>query len=135
MNIREHDCVVPTADLPEDGLLKGDVGTLVHIHDNGTGYEVEFMTLGGETVAVTTVMPSQLRRWANVTSPMSANWPQPEPVFPQFYLLQLKDPASGCALRCGCKFCSFCPTSGFRMIQIQRGEELAARPVGHESRE
>jgi hypothetical protein len=33
----------------------------VHIHDNGAGDEVEFMTLGGETVAVTTVMPAQLR--------------------------------------------------------------------------
>lgn len=61
MNIREHDCVVLTADLAEDGLQKGDVGTVVHIHDNGAGYEVEFMSLGGETVAVTTVMPAQLR--------------------------------------------------------------------------
>ena len=31
MNIREHDCVVLTADLAEDGLQKGDVGTVVHI--------------------------------------------------------------------------------------------------------
>lgn len=61
MNIREHDCVVLTADLAEDGLQKGDVGTVVHIHGHGAGYEVEFMTFGGETVAVTTVMPSQLR--------------------------------------------------------------------------
>lgn len=61
MNIREHDCVVLTADLAEDGLQKGDVGTVVHIHGHGAGYEVEFMTLGGETVALTTVMPSQLR--------------------------------------------------------------------------
>jgi hypothetical protein len=49
MNIREHDCVVLTADLAEDGL------------QNAAGYEVEFMTLGGETVAVTTEMPGQLR--------------------------------------------------------------------------
>ena len=61
MNIREHDCVVLTADLAEDGLQNGDVGTVVHVHDNGAGYEVEFMTLGGETAAVTTVMPGQLR--------------------------------------------------------------------------
>jgi len=61
MNIREHDCVVLTADLAEDGLQIGDVGTVVHIHGHGAGYEVEFMTLRGETVAVTTVMPSQLR--------------------------------------------------------------------------
>ncbi len=61
MNIREHDCVVLTADLAEDGLQKGDVGTIVHIHDEGAAYEVEFMTLGGVTVAVTTVLSDQLR--------------------------------------------------------------------------
>ena len=31
------------------------------IHGAGAGYEVEFMTLTGQTVAVTTVLPSQLR--------------------------------------------------------------------------
>ena len=61
MNIREHDCIVLTADLPEDGLQAGDVGTVVHIHGAGVGYEVEFMTLTGQTVAVTTVLPVQLR--------------------------------------------------------------------------
>ena len=61
MNIREHDCIVLTADLPEDGLQSGDVGTVVHIHGAGAGYEVEFMTLTGQTVAVTTVLPTQLR--------------------------------------------------------------------------
>lgn len=61
MNVREHDCVILSADLPQDGLQKGDVGTVVHVHNNGAGYEVEFLTLAGETLAVTTVMPSQLR--------------------------------------------------------------------------
>jgi hypothetical protein len=61
MNVREHDCVILTADLSEEGLQKGDVGTVVHIHDNGAGYEVEFMTLGGETIAVATVLSGQLR--------------------------------------------------------------------------
>lgn len=61
MNIKEHDCVVLTADLPTDGLLAGDVGTVVHIHKGGVAYEVEFITLIGTTVAVTTVEASQLR--------------------------------------------------------------------------
>jgi hypothetical protein len=59
--IKEHDCVILTHDLPEDGLVAGDIGTVIHIHQGGTGYEVEFMTLAGETVAVTTLLPSQLR--------------------------------------------------------------------------
>jgi hypothetical protein len=59
--IKEHDCVVLTQDLAEEGLQAGDVGTVVHIHQEGAGYEVEFMTLAGETVAVATLLPSQLR--------------------------------------------------------------------------
>jgi hypothetical protein len=61
MNIKEHDCVVLTADLPEDGLLAGDVGTVIHIHNGAEAYEVEFATLTGRTVAVTTVELRQLR--------------------------------------------------------------------------
>ena len=61
MTIREHECVVLTEDLPDTGLKAGDVGTVVHIHAGGAGYEVEFMTLAGETVAVTIVSPAQIR--------------------------------------------------------------------------
>jgi hypothetical protein len=61
MNIREHDCIILTADLLGEGLLAGDMGTVVHIHSGGTGYEVEFMTLTGETITVVTVLPTQLR--------------------------------------------------------------------------
>lgn len=61
MNIREHDCVVLTANLPSDGLEAGDVGTVVHVHRGGEAYEVEFMTLAGTTLAVATVMSDQLR--------------------------------------------------------------------------
>jgi hypothetical protein len=59
--INEHDCVILTQDLPQEGLVSGDIGTIVHIHRNGAGYEVEFMTLAGETLAVTTLLPTQLR--------------------------------------------------------------------------
>jgi hypothetical protein len=59
--IREHDCIVLTQELPEEGLRAGDIGTVVHVHGGGAGYEVEFMTLAGETVAVLTLLPAQLR--------------------------------------------------------------------------
>jgi hypothetical protein len=59
--IEEHDCVVLTADLPAAGLVAGDVGTVVHVHKGGAAYEVEFVTMTGRTVAVTTVSASQLR--------------------------------------------------------------------------
>ncbi|OGG52218.1 MAG: DUF4926 domain-containing protein [Candidatus Handelsmanbacteria bacterium RIFCSPLOWO2_12_FULL_64_10] len=59
--IKEHDSIVLLQDLPDDGLKAGDIGTVVHVHKGGAGYEVEFMTLTGETVAVVTLLPSQLR--------------------------------------------------------------------------
>jgi hypothetical protein len=59
--IKEHDCVVLTSNLPEEGLAAGDVGTVVHIHRAGAAYEVEFITLTGQTVSVATVLPTQLR--------------------------------------------------------------------------
>ena len=59
--IKEHDCVVLTTNLPDERLEAGDVGTIVHIHKVGAAYEVEFMTLTGETVAVVTAKASQVR--------------------------------------------------------------------------
>jgi len=59
--IKEHDVVVLTQDLPEERLTAGDVGTVVHIHDGGAGYEIEFMALSGRTIAVATVTESQVR--------------------------------------------------------------------------
>ena len=59
--IKEHDSIVLTQDVPDEGLQAGDVGTVVHIHRDATAYEVEFVTLTGETVTVATVQASQLR--------------------------------------------------------------------------
>lgn len=59
--IKEHDCVVLTQDMPSEGLLAGDIGTVVHIHKEAAGYEVEFMTLSGETLAVATLLTGQVR--------------------------------------------------------------------------
>ena len=59
--IEEHDCVVLTKNVPEEGLETGDVGTVVHIHKDATAYEVEFMTLTGQTVAVVTLLAGDVR--------------------------------------------------------------------------
>lgn len=61
MTIKEHDCVVLTADLPSEDFKAGDVGTVVHIHNAGAAYEVEFTTFGGKTIAVATVDAAALR--------------------------------------------------------------------------
>ncbi len=57
---REHESVVLTHDLPEFGLKAGDVGTIVMVHAAG-GYEIEFMALDGETIAVTSLSTDEMR--------------------------------------------------------------------------
>jgi hypothetical protein len=59
--IEELDSIVLTTDLEEHGLKAGDLGTVVLIHGDHDGYEVEFITLDGETVAVVSVYPPQVR--------------------------------------------------------------------------
>jgi hypothetical protein len=61
MTIREHDLVVLTADIPEENLKKGDVGTVVLVHRADAGFEVEFATLAGETLAVVTIPAKNVR--------------------------------------------------------------------------
>lgn len=59
--IRELDTVALTHALPEYGLVAGDVGAVVHRYPNGAAFEVEFVTAAGETVAVVTLTPSDVR--------------------------------------------------------------------------
>ena len=43
-------------------VLEGrDIGTVVLVHQHDKGYEVEFVTLDGETVAVVSLFPAQVR--------------------------------------------------------------------------
>src|SRR5437879_13387213 len=59
--IDELDLVVLKRDLPDTRLAAGDVGTVVLVHQQGAGYEVEFTTLSGDTVAVVTLDASDVR--------------------------------------------------------------------------
>ena len=58
--IKELETVVLTKDLSKHGLKKGDIGTIVHVHP-GSGYEVEFVTFGGDTLAVVSLKESDIR--------------------------------------------------------------------------
>jgi hypothetical protein len=62
---KEHDRLVLISDIPEEGLKAGDVGTIVHIYRDGEAFEVEFLTLDGDTAAIATVPPSQARPVSN----------------------------------------------------------------------
>jgi len=52
--INELDLVVLTRDLPQYGLVHGDMGTAVHLH-TATDFEVEFCSGDGTTVALLTL--------------------------------------------------------------------------------
>ena len=58
---KEHDVIVLTAGIPDDGLEPGDVGTIVHVYPGDKAFIVEFMTPSGWTVAVTDVLATQMR--------------------------------------------------------------------------
>ena len=60
--LQETDIAVLTVDLTEYGLKPGDVGTVMLVHGQ-SGYEVEFMTLDGETVAPLLVLPRNRGRY------------------------------------------------------------------------
>jgi hypothetical protein len=58
-----HDAIL-TVDLLQQGLMAGDIGTVVEVHrvpDREVGYSVEFFDMTGRTVAVVTVPASHLR--------------------------------------------------------------------------
>ena len=59
--IKEYEQVVLTADLPESNLKAGDLGTVVMIHGEHAGYELEIFSADGHTLDVVTVEASQVR--------------------------------------------------------------------------
>jgi hypothetical protein len=59
--IRELDVVALMEDLPDLSLLRGQVGTVVLLHD-ADAFEVEFVDLDGQTYALEVIRRSQLLR-------------------------------------------------------------------------
>ncbi len=59
--IQEHDRIILTTDLPEYSLKTGDIGTVVLAHEQHNGFEVEFVSLNGETIAVISLFAQQIR--------------------------------------------------------------------------
>jgi hypothetical protein len=59
--ISELDLVVLGKDKEEYGLKAQDVGTVVHVYDDHKGYEVEFVTGEGKTLAVLTLTFEDIR--------------------------------------------------------------------------
>ncbi|NUO83353.1 DUF4926 domain-containing protein [candidate division KSB1 bacterium] len=72
MNFELYSEVVVQRDVPQEGLLAGDVGVVVERHDVAElepGYSVEFFDMLGNTVAVATLPASLLRAPAHTDRP------------------------------------------------------------------
>ncbi|CAN5589241.1 DUF4926 domain-containing protein [Spirosoma jeollabukense] len=59
--MNEFDLVVLQEDVADGRLKAGDVGTILTVYNEGKAFEVEFVTLTGEAVAVETLLPHQIR--------------------------------------------------------------------------
>jgi len=59
--IRELDLIVLSHNIDEYGLKVGDVGPVVHCYNDSVGFEVEFVTAEGKTVAVLTLTNKDIR--------------------------------------------------------------------------
>ena len=62
--LNELETVVINKDIPEYGLIRGDIGVIVHIYENGSAVEVEFVSGEGSTVGVLTLRKEDLRQIA-----------------------------------------------------------------------
>lgn len=57
----EFDLVVLVEDIHDSRLQAGDVGTILTVYKEEKAFEVEFVTLTGEAVAIETLLPHQIR--------------------------------------------------------------------------
>ncbi|GAB3899792.1 DUF4926 domain-containing protein [Spirosoma agri] len=57
----EFDLVVLEEDTDSGRLKVGDVGTILTVYNEGKAFEVEFVTLTGEAVAIETLLAHQIR--------------------------------------------------------------------------
>jgi len=59
--VHELDTVVITRDLPERGIVAGDIGVVAHLYADARGVEVEFVSGEGTTIAVETLSAEEVR--------------------------------------------------------------------------
>jgi hypothetical protein len=59
--INELDLIVLLHDNDLHGLKAGDVGTVVHCYKDEKGFEVEFVTAEGKTIAILTLTRAEIR--------------------------------------------------------------------------
>lgn len=59
--MQELDQVVVVEDLTDMPVRAGDIGTVVHVYAANQAYEVEFISLTGQTIGVATLAADKVR--------------------------------------------------------------------------
>jgi hypothetical protein len=59
-SLKELDLAALRRDLPDFGLVAGDIGTVLLVYGNGEAYEVEFVAADGETIALETLRADEV---------------------------------------------------------------------------
>jgi hypothetical protein len=59
--IKRFDAVALLEGLPQEGLVRGQIGAVIEVYPNGE-YEVEFVDEGGQTYAQLALRPDQVMR-------------------------------------------------------------------------
>ena len=62
---KELDMVVLTHDIEQFKLKQGDIGAIVHCYKDNKAYKVEFITADGNTIALLTLDPKDIRSQKN----------------------------------------------------------------------
>jgi len=64
MRFNDLDCVKTLRDFPEEGIKKGDIGTVVMAFSTpNEAYEVEFVNRNGTTRAMFAIIPEELEHY------------------------------------------------------------------------
>jgi hypothetical protein len=58
-NFNEHDMVALLHDAPDEGLVAGDIGTIVMVHGKGEAFEVEFPNPNRKPRYIVVTMPRE----------------------------------------------------------------------------
>lgn len=59
--IQELDTVILVKGRSDQGLVKGDMGAVVMVQESGKAFEVEFVTLAGDTLGALPLTPDEVR--------------------------------------------------------------------------
>ena len=60
--ISKNDKIILNINIPEHHLLKGDLGEVIFVHNEGEAFDIEFRNIAGEIIIVIKLLPAQFQK-------------------------------------------------------------------------